>query len=101
MPMARVTVTLPAELVEHMDRMGKNRSRFILEAVRGEIKRRRREELRRSLRNPHPETRKLAEVGLREWSRRLPAEDADALVDLKSGTPIRWTPAEGWVEADE
>jgi hypothetical protein len=66
-----------------------------------EVKRRRREDLRRSLRNPHPETRKLAEVGLREWGRRLPAEDVSALVDLKAGTPIRWTPEEGWAEADE
>ena len=43
----RVTVTLPTELVSQIDRIEKNRSRFMLLAVRRELRRRRREELRR------------------------------------------------------
>jgi Arc/MetJ-type ribon-helix-helix transcriptional regulator len=94
----RVTVTLPDELVRDVDRREKNRSKFVAEAVRRELDRRRRAELRRSLQNPHPETADLAEQGLEEWSRGLPVEDTEALVDSRAGKQIRWVPGEGWVQ---
>jgi Arc/MetJ-type ribon-helix-helix transcriptional regulator len=97
----RVTVTLPAEVVRDIDRLEKNRSKFVLEAVRHELKRRRREDLQRSLRNPHPESEQLAEAGFDEWAGGLPEEDAAGLVDMKAGTPVRWVPGEGWVEASK
>jgi hypothetical protein len=93
----RVTVTLPAELVESIDRLERNRSRFILEAVEHELVRRRREGLLRSLENPHPEAAELSETGLADWGASLPAEDED-LVDLTAGTPVRWVEGQGWVE---
>ena len=65
----RVTVTLPDDLVRDIDRREKNRSRFIADAVRRELERRRQDDLRRSLQNPHPESHELAEQGLEEWSR--------------------------------
>ena len=77
----RVTVTLPNDLVKDIDRREKNRSKFVAEAVRNELDRRRREELRRSLHNPHPESAVLPEQGLEEWARGLPEEDSEALVD--------------------
>jgi len=95
---ARVTVTLPAEVVRDIDRLEKNRSKFVLDAVRQELRRRRREELRRSLRSPHPESGLLAEAGFDEWARSLPEEGAD-LVDGKAGTPVRWVAGKGWMEA--
>ena len=58
---------------------------------------RRREELRRSLHNIHPESADLAEQGLREWAHGLPDEDADALVDSDAGKPVQWVPSEGWI----
>ncbi len=61
-----VTVTLRHDLVREIDRREKNRSR-------------RREELRRSLDNPHPESAELAEQGLEE----------------------RWVSGQGWVEGRE
>ena len=94
----RVTVTLPNELVREIDRHEKNRSRFVTEAVRLELNRRRRNELRRSLQNPHPESAELAEQGLEEWSRGLPEEDTAALVDSTAGMAVRWIPGEGWLE---
>jgi Arc/MetJ-type ribon-helix-helix transcriptional regulator len=94
MPHTRVTVTLPADLVENIDRLEPNRSAFVLEAVKRELQRRSRGALRQSLRNPHPEARKLAELGFVEWASRLPAEDAE-LVDMRKGTPVRWT-KKGW-----
>ncbi len=97
----RVTVTLPAEVVRDIDRLEKNRSKFVLEAVRHELKRRRREDLQRSLRSPHPESGQLAEAGFDEWAGGLPEEDAADLVDMKAGTPVRWVPGEGWVEASK
>ncbi len=59
----RVTVTLPDELVRDIDRREKNRSKFIAEAVRSELDRRRRAELHRSLENPHSESLELTEQG--------------------------------------
>ena len=97
----RVTVTLPAEVVRDIDRLERNRSKFILKAVRQELQRRRREELRRSLRNPHPEGGRLAEEGFDEWAEGLPGDDASSLVDMKAWTPVHWVPGEGWVESRE
>jgi Arc/MetJ-type ribon-helix-helix transcriptional regulator len=97
----RVTVTLPNDLVRDIDRRGKNRSKFVAEAVRHELDRRRRADLRRSLQNPHPESAELAELGFEEWARSLPEEDTEALLDSSLGTPVRWVPGEGWVEGHE
>ena len=98
---ARVTVTLPDNLVKDIDRREKNRSKFVAEAVRHELDRRRRAELRRSLHNPHPESAELAEQGLEEWTRGLPEENADSLVDSNAGKPVRWVSGKGWVEGRE
>jgi Arc/MetJ-type ribon-helix-helix transcriptional regulator len=97
----RVTVTLPNELVRDIDRREKNRSKFVAEAVRHELDRRRRAELRRSLQNPHPESAELAEQGLEEWTSGLPKEDTEALVDSGAGKPVRWVSGEGWVEGSK
>ena len=97
----RVTVTLPMELVRDIDRREKNRSKFVAEAVRHELDHRRREELRRSLQNLHPESAELADEGLEAWTRSVPEEDTEALVDSSAGDAIRWVPGEGWVEGSE
>jgi hypothetical protein len=97
----RVTITLPTEVVRDIDRLEKNRSKFVLGAVRHELQRRRREDLQRSLRSPHPESEQLAEAGFDEWADSLPPEDAADLVDIEAGKPVRWVPGEGWVEARE
>jgi len=94
----RVTVTLPEDLLRDIDRRERNRSKFVAEAVRRELDRRRRAELRLSLENPHPESAELTEQGLEEWSRGLPEEDAESLLDNKAGKAVRWIPGEGWVE---
>jgi Arc/MetJ-type ribon-helix-helix transcriptional regulator len=97
----RVTVTLPDDLVREIDRREKNRSKFVAEAVRRELDFRRRAELRRSLQNAHPESAELTEQGLEEWTRGLPEEDTEALVDSSAGKAVRWVPGEGWVEGRE
>jgi Arc/MetJ-type ribon-helix-helix transcriptional regulator len=97
----RVTVTLPDDLVSDIDRREKNRSKFVAEAIRHELDRRRRAELRRSLQNPHPESAELAEQGFEEWARGLPEEDTEALVDRSAGKAVRWVAGKGWVEDGE
>ena len=94
----RMTVSVPADLLREIDRRERNRSKFVAEAVRREIDRRRRAELRRSLENPHAETAELADHGFAEWTRGLPEEDTEALVDGSAGKAVRWAPGEGWVE---
>jgi hypothetical protein len=93
----RVTVTLPIDLVEGIDRLERNRSRFITEAVEHELIRRRREGLLRSLASPHPEAAELAETGLADWGASLPADD-ESLVDESAGRPVRWVEGQGWME---
>ena len=66
-----------------------------------EINDRQREELLRSLQNPHPDSARWADEGLENWFRSLPDEDAETLVDSSAGTPIRWVPGEGWIETHE
>jgi hypothetical protein len=91
----RVTVTLPVDLVERIDRLERNRSRFISEAVAHELDRRRHQGLLRSLENPHPETTERAEASLAEWGARLTDHD-DGLVDASAGKPVRWIAGKGW-----
>ncbi len=93
---AHVTVTLPEELVQAMDRQGVDRAQFVAEAVRHELEHKRREELRRSLYAPHPESAEHEPLGIAEWAEKLPKEEAGDLVDLAGGQPVEWIPGEGW-----
>jgi hypothetical protein len=97
----RVTVTLPPEVVEAIDRQEPNRSRFILQAVQHELQRRRREALRRSLEAPHPESVQTADLGFEEWVSEPPAGEAEGLVDPQAGREVRWVPGRGWLEVTE
>ena len=92
----RVTVTLPADLVESIDRLEHNRSRFIAEAVEHELARRRQEALLHSIRSPHADTVALVDTGLGDWVSDLPADEG--LVDLSAGTPVRWVEGQGWTK---
>jgi hypothetical protein len=98
MAASRITVTLPPELVSEIDRRERNRSRFVLDAVRREIQRRRREELRRSLERPHPESSELADAGLEEWGARASKEADSELLDPSAGRPVSWVKGRGWVD---
>lgn len=94
--MERVTVTLPADLVEKIDQLERNRSRFIAEAVEHELAQRRREALLQSVQNPHPETTDLVDIGLSDWVSDLPGDET--LVDAHGGTPVRWVEGQGWIK---
>lgn len=100
MPNARVTVTLPSEVVHAIDRAELNRSRFVLKAVSRELDRRRNEQLLQSLRHPHPESLDMADAGFAAWADGLP-EDASDLVDPDAGVEVRWTADQGWVGTDK
>ena len=93
----RVTVTMPAELVAGIDRHASNRSRFIAEAVRQELKRRRRQALLQSLDDLHPDSLETAAIGVQAWGEGVP-EDDGALLDPAAGVPLHWLPGEGWQE---
>ncbi len=95
-PMERVTVTLPADLVEKIDQLERNRSRFIVEAVEKELAQRRRDGLLQSVQNPHPETTDLVDAGLSDWISDLPIDQT--LVDASAGTPVRWIEGQGWTK---
>ena len=94
--MERVTVTLPADLVEKIDQLERNRSRFIAEAVEHELTLRRRDALLQSVQNPHAETTDLVDIGLSDWVSDLPSDEA--LVDTSGGTPVRWVEGQGWIK---
>jgi len=95
----RVTVTLPPDLLADIDRRERNRSRFIREAVRRELERRKREALRSSLSQPHGDSTELEGLGLAEW---LGASDTDAdpPLDLDGGIDVRWEPGRGWTPVE-
>ena len=99
MTIERVTITMPTEIVKDIDRRARNRSKFILDAVRRELERRRREELRQSLRNPHLDSESVADMGLTDWDSGLPVETDEDLVDPEGGSEVRWISGKGWGEA--
>ena len=90
-----MTVTLPEEIIRDIDRQERNRSRFVLMAVRHELERRRKEELRRSLRTPHQDGDDVAQAGFAQWLEDLPGGD-EGLVDIQAGESVRWVPGRGW-----
>jgi post-segregation antitoxin (ccd killing protein) len=92
----RVTITLPAELLQEVDQLERNRSRFIAEAVQREVTRRRRAALLESVRAPHPETAQFADAGLGDWTSELP--DDEGLLDQSRGTAVRWVEGKGWTK---
>ena len=89
-------MTLAADLVEGIDRIERNRSRFIAEAVQHELIRRRQAALLQSIHNPHADTVALVDTGLADWVSDLPADDG--LVDVAAGTPVRWVEGQGWTK---
>ena len=93
---ARVTVTLSADLVDGIDRVERNRSRFIAEAVQHELTRRRHAALLQSIHSPHADTVVLVDTGLADWVSDLPADEG--LVDVDAGTPVRWVDGQGWTK---
>ena len=101
MATTRVTITLPPGIVSEMDRLERNRSRFVLDAVRREIERRREEALRASLHQPHPESLDLAEAGLAEWGGSVSGPGADDLLLRDGGRDVRWVPGSGFEEVGE
>jgi len=94
--MERVTVTLPADLVERIDQLEGNRSRFITAAVERELTQRRRDALLQSVQNPHPETTGLIDINLSDWGAEPTADEA--LVDANGGTAVRWVEGQGWTK---
>jgi len=100
MPASRITITLREDLVARIDRLERNRSRFIADAVERELHRRLRDELRRSLDAPHPESLDVAEEGLPAYGDALPSEPTD-LVDPAEGVRVTWRDGAGWSRAEE
>lgn len=91
---ARVTVTLPSDLLEEIDRQVKNRSSFILEAVRRELERRRLELLQKSLESPHCDSKDVENLGFEDWVGA--SQEEPGLLDFGAGRNVRWNPGEGW-----
>lgn len=87
-------MTLSADLVDAIDRLERNRSRFIAEAVERELSRRRHDALLRSVQNPHADTTALLDTALGDWTAALP--DDEGLVDMAGGTSVRWIEGDGW-----
>lgn len=100
MPNARVTVTLPSDVVRAIDREEPSRSHFVLKAVTRELDRRRGEQLRQSLRHPHPESLETADAGLATWAEGL-LDDGSDLIAPGAGEGVVWTADRGWVGTDE
>ena len=100
MPRARITVTLPDEVVRAIDKRERNRSRFVLEAVEHELESRRRQELLASVESPHPQSEEIAEAGIGEWGG-WGADEDDELLDAAAGRTVSWSPGRGWAEGDE
>lgn len=93
---------MPKEIVEEIDRRANNRSKFVLDAVRRELDRRRSEDLRRSLENPHEESEAVADLGMDDWGAGIAeSKDAGDLLDPQGGREVRWRAGLGWTTPDE
>jgi post-segregation antitoxin (ccd killing protein) len=95
----RVTITLPKDLLEEVDQLERNRSRFVSEAIQHEVARRRRAALMASVRSPHPETTQLVDTGMADWTSELPEDEG--LLDPSGGAAVRWVEGQGWTKEPE
>jgi hypothetical protein len=89
----RISIDLPDDLLQQMDRLERDRARFLLLAVRNELRRRLALELQKSVDHPHPESRELAGLGLADWG---DPDSGDDLLDPEAGIPVEWLPDLGW-----
>ncbi len=94
---AQLHVAVPAEVSRGIDPVGPPR-RTAARATTQQQLRGRNQQIRTSTRNPHPESVATAEVGLAEWARRLPTEDAGDILDPHGGTPVSWRAGRGWMK---
>jgi len=92
----RVAVTLPTDLLEDVDQLDGNRSRFIAEAVQREVIRRRRATLMQSVESPHPETTRVVDGDLTDWMADWSHDEG--LLDPSAGTAVRWIEEQGWTQ---
>jgi hypothetical protein len=92
-----VTISLSADLVDSIDQVDPNRSRFIAEAVTRELERRRRSQLLASLATPHPDSVQFLDAGHAEWVAGAHTDD-ELLLDADGGVPVRWVEGTGWIE---
>ncbi|HBL31380.1 MAG TPA: hypothetical protein DD490_31525 [Acidobacteria bacterium] len=53
------------------------------------------DQLRQSLRQPHPESLEVADAGFAAWAEGLPADAAD-LIAPGAGEGVWWTADRGW-----
>ncbi|MET0596151.1 MAG: hypothetical protein ABW133_25875 [Polyangiaceae bacterium] len=100
MGIERVTISLPVELVESIDTMESNRSRFVTIAVRNELVRRRRAQLLDSLDNPHPDAIELTILGLDDWDSGIPPVEEGVSLH-NAGKRVRWAENRGWMAESE
>jgi post-segregation antitoxin (ccd killing protein) len=91
----RVTVTLPIELIEQIDRIERNRSKFVAVAIRNELSRRQLEHFRASLDNAHCDAAELTELGLDDWATGYPPE-TEGIAERNAGSRVRWIEPHGW-----
>jgi hypothetical protein len=89
----RISIDLPDDLLQQMDRLERDRARFLLLAVRNELRRRLALELQKSVDHPHPESRELAGLGLADWG---DPDSGDDLLDPEAAIPVEWLPDLGW-----
>ena len=92
-----VVVRLGAHLIADVDRVTTDRTRFIRDAIRNELRRSGFADLQQSLDNPNPETLAYDDGGLEDWVGDS-SNDHDQLVDPTTGTQVRWVPGTGWVK---
>ena len=92
----RIALTLPSEVITEIDRTTHDRDSFVEDAVRHEIDRRREDQLRRSLDDPHPETSKAVGSSPSNWPTGVPHDEWDELLRSELGEEIRWEEAKGW-----
>jgi hypothetical protein len=96
MAIAEVTVTLSSELVEKIDRVERDRSRFVASAVERELARLQCPEPMCSGVSPHFDA-EVTDGGFGDWATSLPSLDA---VDPSAGHLRRWIEAQGWVDEE-
>lgn len=92
----RISVSLPEELVNEIDRSAPDRDSFVAEAVKHELTRRQKDGLQASLEYPHAKTLLVAEAPLCEWPEGVPADEWSDVLDEDSGEEIRWVEGKGW-----
>ena len=91
------TIHIPEELANRLDAVDADGDELFLLALATWCDRMRERRSRQAI-QARQESEEWERASMQDWLEAIPFEDVEGLVDMNTGTPVRWLPDGTWVE---